>query len=91
MHHGVSGTVARMIKMPDGTLRILVHGTHRVRLKDYVATEPYLVGREKVREFARAGARPFLTWYGADAARGPFVRPLREDKDTKAKGAATKD
>ncbi len=28
---GVAGTVARMIKVPDGTLRILVHGAQRVR------------------------------------------------------------
>jgi ATP-dependent Lon protease len=42
---GVAGTVARMIKVPDGTLRILVQGTQRVRLLDFVATEPYLVAR----------------------------------------------
>jgi ATP-dependent Lon protease len=42
---GVAGTVARMIKVPDGTLRILVQGGQRVRLTDFVATEPYLVGR----------------------------------------------
>src|SRR4051812_39253345 len=42
---GVAGTVARMIKVPDGTLRILVQGGPRVRLSDFVATEPYLVAR----------------------------------------------
>jgi ATP-dependent Lon protease len=42
---GVAGTVARMIKVPDGTLRILVQGMQRVRLHDFVATEPYLVAR----------------------------------------------
>jgi ATP-dependent Lon protease len=42
---GVAGTVARMIKVPDGTLRILVQGMQRVRLLDFVATEPYLVAR----------------------------------------------
>jgi ATP-dependent Lon protease len=42
---GVAGTVARMLKVPDGTLRILVQGGPRVRLTDYVATEPYLVAR----------------------------------------------
>jgi ATP-dependent Lon protease len=39
---GVVGVVARMMKVPDGTLRILVQGTQRVRVKDYVATSPYL-------------------------------------------------
>jgi ATP-dependent Lon protease len=42
---GVVGVVARMMKVPDGTLRILVQGTQRVRLTDFVATEPYLVAR----------------------------------------------
>src|SRR5256714_4002443 len=42
---GVAGTVARMIKVPDGTLRILVQGGERVRLLDFLATEPYLVAR----------------------------------------------
>jgi ATP-dependent Lon protease len=42
---GVAGTVARMLKVPDGTLRILVQGGRRVRLNDFIATEPYLVAR----------------------------------------------
>jgi ATP-dependent Lon protease len=42
---GVVGVVARMIKVPDGTIRILVQGTQRVRLGPYVAEEPYLVAR----------------------------------------------
>ncbi len=42
------GTVAmvhKMIKVPDGTLRILVQGLQRVRLEERVSTSPYLVGR----------------------------------------------
>ncbi|HET6571640.1 MAG TPA: endopeptidase La [Solirubrobacterales bacterium] len=42
---GVVGIVARMLKVPDGTLRILVQGTQRVKLGPYVAEEPYLVAR----------------------------------------------
>ncbi|HXF01227.1 MAG TPA: endopeptidase La [Solirubrobacterales bacterium] len=42
---GVAGIVARMLKVPDGTIRILVQGTERVRLGDYVTEEPYLVAR----------------------------------------------
>src|SRR3954466_13355594 len=41
----VARTVARMMKVPDGTLRILVQGGPRARLDDYVATEPHLVAR----------------------------------------------
>ena len=47
---GVAGVVARMMKVPDGTLRILVQGGQRVRLTDYVAEEPYLVARIEVLE-----------------------------------------
>ncbi len=42
---GVAGVVARMLKVPDGSLRILVHGAQRVEISEFVATEPYLVGR----------------------------------------------
>ncbi len=42
---GVAGVVARMLKVPDGTLRILVHGAQRVDLKEFTSTQPYLVAR----------------------------------------------
>src|SRR5437764_1020939 len=42
---GVAGVVARMLKVPDGTLRILVQGGQRVVLEEFVATEPYLAAR----------------------------------------------
>jgi ATP-dependent Lon protease len=42
---GVVGVVARMLKVPDGTLRVLVQGSQRVRLGPYVAEQPYLVAR----------------------------------------------
>ncbi|NUR75669.1 MAG: endopeptidase La [Thermoleophilia bacterium] len=41
------GTVAlvhKMIKVPDGTLRILVQGIERVRLEKRLDSEPYLLG-----------------------------------------------
>jgi ATP-dependent Lon protease len=40
---GVVGVVARMLKMPDGTLRILVNGAQRVRIDDFLRSDPYLV------------------------------------------------
>src|SRR5205085_6187902 len=42
---GVVGGVARMLKVPDGTLRILVQGAQRVRISDWVRETPYLVAR----------------------------------------------
>jgi ATP-dependent Lon protease len=42
---GVIGAVARMIKVPDGTLRILVQGAQRVRIVEWLGEQPYLVAR----------------------------------------------
>jgi ATP-dependent Lon protease len=40
---GVVGVIARMLKAPDGTLRILVQCGQRVRLTRWVRERPYLV------------------------------------------------
>ncbi len=42
---GVVGVIARMLKMPDGTLRILVQGGQRVRIDEFVREQPYLIAR----------------------------------------------
>jgi len=42
---GVAGVVARMLKVPDGTLRILVQATQRIRVTGYARTDPYLVAQ----------------------------------------------
>jgi ATP-dependent Lon protease len=42
---GVIGAVARMIRVPDGTLRVLIQGGQRVRLESWLASEPYLVAQ----------------------------------------------
>ncbi len=53
---GVVGVVARMLKVPDGTIRILVQGTQRVRLGPYVTEHPYLVARiEPLPDVVREG------------------------------------
>jgi ATP-dependent Lon protease len=41
---GTVAVVHKMLKIPDGTLRILVGGLHRVELTSAVAADPYLVG-----------------------------------------------
>jgi ATP-dependent Lon protease len=40
---GVVGVVARMLKVPDGSLRLLVQGHQRVHVERWVREEPYLV------------------------------------------------
>jgi ATP-dependent Lon protease len=42
---GVAGSVARMLKVPDGSLRILVQGGQRVRITEWIGTDPYLTAR----------------------------------------------
>ncbi|MDA0163301.1 endopeptidase La [Solirubrobacter ginsenosidimutans] len=42
---GVAGVVARMLKVPDGSLRILVQAGQRVRIDEWVGEEPYLMAK----------------------------------------------
>jgi ATP-dependent Lon protease len=58
---GVLGAIARMVRLPDGTLRVLIQGGPRVRVREWVATEPYLLAevdhaRDRVRESAELEA-----------------------------------
>ena len=41
---GTAAVIHKMIKVPDGTLRILVEGTTRIELQHPVQEDPYLVG-----------------------------------------------
>ena len=39
---GTAAAVHRLMRAPDGTIRLLVHGIARIRFGDYIQTEPYL-------------------------------------------------
>jgi ATP-dependent Lon protease len=41
---GTAAVVHKMIRVPDGTLRILVQGIGRIRLERHIQDDPYLVG-----------------------------------------------
>ena len=41
---GTAAIVDKMVKVPDGTLRVLVRGLERIRLERRAQDEPYLVG-----------------------------------------------
>ena len=57
---GVLGTVARMVRLPDDTLRVLVQGGQRVHVDEWLQTEPYLAAQ--VSELAdKVSAGPQLT------------------------------
>jgi len=40
---GTAATIHKLVRVPDGTLRILVQGLHRVRIERHVSDDPYLV------------------------------------------------
>lgn len=44
---GTAGLIHRMIKMPDGNLRILVQGLSRIELTEFTSTKPYLRAKVK--------------------------------------------
>ena len=82
---GVVGVVARMLKVPDGTIRILVQGTQRVRLGPYVAEEPYLVAR--ISELPDAGRGEHRA-RGADPQRPAHLLGDHRADPVPARGAA---
>ncbi|MDP9307915.1 MAG: LON peptidase substrate-binding domain-containing protein, partial [Actinomycetota bacterium] len=42
---GTAAVIHKMIRVPDGTLRILVQGVRRIRLEDRIQDDPYLIGK----------------------------------------------
>ncbi len=45
---GVAAAIHRMIKAPDGTIRLLVQGVERIRIEEWIGHEPYLRARVSV-------------------------------------------
>jgi ATP-dependent Lon protease len=46
MHEvGCAARVLKMLKFPDNTVRVLVEGLWRIRIKQYPSTDPYLVAK----------------------------------------------
>src|SRR3954470_12709700 len=39
--HGCAGRVLKMLKFPDGTVRVLVEGLRRFRIKEFTSETPY--------------------------------------------------
>ena len=42
---GTVGVIHQLARVPDGSVRLMVQGIERVRLLDWVGTEPYIVAR----------------------------------------------
>jgi ATP-dependent Lon protease len=45
---GTVGVIHQLARTPDGSVRLMVQGLERVRLLDWIGTEPYLVARIEV-------------------------------------------
>ena len=55
---GTVGLAHKMVKLPDGTMRILVQGLQRARTLTYVSEEPYLVADiEQIEDVAVEGVQ----------------------------------
>jgi ATP-dependent Lon protease len=42
---GTAGQIIKMLRFPDGSVRFLVQGMARIRIKKFLQTEPYLVAK----------------------------------------------
>jgi ATP-dependent Lon protease len=42
---GTVGMIHQLVRVPDGSVRLMVQGIERIRVLDWVGTEPYLVAR----------------------------------------------
>jgi ATP-dependent Lon protease len=42
---GTVGTILRILKIPDGRLKVLVQGLAKARVQQYTQTEPYYIGK----------------------------------------------
>jgi ATP-dependent Lon protease len=47
-NHGCAGRVLKMLKFPDNTVRVLVEGLRRFRIREYTSRDPYLVAKVEV-------------------------------------------
>jgi ATP-dependent Lon protease len=54
---GTIGTVVQLLRLPDGTVKVLVEGKHRARIQSYTATDKFFaVEIEPVQEEVRPGS-----------------------------------
>jgi ATP-dependent Lon protease len=45
---GTVGVIHQLARVPDGSVRLMVQGIERIRLLDWIGTEPYLVARIEI-------------------------------------------
>jgi ATP-dependent Lon protease len=47
---GTAASILKMLRFPDGSVRVLVQGLSRIRVRDFLETEPYAVAQIEVIE-----------------------------------------
>ena len=48
---GTAGQIIKMLRFPDGSVRFLVQGAARIKIKKFLRTEPYLVAKvERIKD-----------------------------------------
>jgi len=72
-----AGLIMRMLKLPDGRIRILVQGVARVRIDHLTRREPYLEARVTRLDESESGAAPSL-------ASEALVRSVKDSLDRAA-------
>jgi ATP-dependent Lon protease len=55
---GTAGNILKMLRFPDGTVRFLIQGLNRIRIKRFAGTTPYIMAEvEEVEEITRETVR----------------------------------
>ncbi len=47
-NYGTAAIILKMLRTPDDSMRVLVQGLERIKIEEYIKTEPYLVARIEV-------------------------------------------
>ena len=92
---GTLATVLQLLKLPDGTVKVLVEGERRALVHDYVATDPFFAG--ELRDFPvaeaspsdptnRAAALAFIDRYGGEIVEETAPEDTASEDDPPASG-----
>jgi ATP-dependent Lon protease len=68
---GTVGMIHQLARVPDGTVRLMVQGIERIRVLDWIGTDPYLVAR------VAAAPEPAVQETEVDALRSALVDIFR--------------
>ncbi|KPL18168.1 MAG: peptidase [candidate division Zixibacteria bacterium SM23_81] len=77
---GTAGQIIKMLRFPDGSVRFLVQGAARIKIKKFLRTEPYLVARvERIKDHTETSielealVRNLLEQFGKVVSLAPYL------------------